>query len=616
MPLLPSRTSRLAVALVATALLTLAAATRAGAQAEAPPRDRLFLPDSTLAELRAAVAADTGLLADYYRRIRRRAEGYPELPDVGRELEGFRMLGLSRRALRVLTDAALVAVVEDDARYLELVDRQLIALVEFEDWNPGHFLDVGELALGVAVALDWVGDRLPLAHRARVEGALFRHVLVPGRADHWWLASPTNWNQVCFTGILAAAYVLAGPYPQTAERELERALDYMDHGLAAYAPDGVYPEGVSYWVYGTSFSVLGFEILRRWRGEAFGLEEEDGFHESAAFATACMGPRGQAYDFGDGFLSGVLGGYGTLAWFACELRDRSLLSATGLLREASSTSTPGRLAALHLPWIAGASRLPVASAGEPREFAGGGLNPVAVARSPTEPSFFLGVKGGSADVNHGQMDAGSFVFELDGVRWGVDLGVRAYEPFEAAGIDLWDRSQDGERWDLIDKNNLGHSTVSVAGARHRVDGFAPLGRDAVTGEIRVALDSVLGGPVASWTRSFTPGAASLRIRDEYVLDSAGTVVWQWLTDSRAIRVSPGELLLRSVARGPDARLPCPGGRTLRLRLTQPGQRFEGVTLSPSDDPYGMRWPGLRRLEVRVEGEAGERGAIEVMVERG
>ena len=31
--------------------------------------------------------------------------------------------------------------------------------------------------------------------------------------------------------------------------------------------------------------------------------------------------------------------------------------------------------------------------------------------------YYLGAKGGKGSVNHGNMDAGSFIFELNGLRW-------------------------------------------------------------------------------------------------------------------------------------------------------------------------------------------------------
>src|SRR3546814_19145203 len=73
------------------------------------------------------------------------------------------------------------------------------------------------------------------------------------------------------------------------------------------------------------------------------------------------------------------------------------------------------------------------------------------------------------------MDGGSFVFELDGVRWVVDPGNQSYNELEKTGFNLWGSCQDCERWTLLTKNNFGHSTISVNGELHRVDGMATIG---------------------------------------------------------------------------------------------------------------------------------------------
>ena len=77
-------------------------------------------------------------------------------------------------------------------------------------------------------------------------------------------------------------------------------------------------------------------------------------------------------------------------------------------------------------------------------------------------------------VNHGNMDGGSFIFELDGVRWVVDPGNQSYHELEKTGFDLWGRCQDCERWTLLTKNNYGHSTLTINGELHRTEGLVTI----------------------------------------------------------------------------------------------------------------------------------------------
>tara|TARA_A100001037_G_scaffold293388_1_gene309932 strand:+ start:366 stop:671 length:306 start_codon:yes stop_codon:yes gene_type:complete len=86
--------------------------------------------------------------------------------------------------------------------------------------------------------------------------------------------------------------------------------------------------------------------------------------------------------------------------------------------------------------------------------------------------YYFGGKGGRGTVSHGNMDGGSLVFELDGVRWSVDPGMTGrYGRIERMGFGLWDRRQGGDRWKLLNKGNFGHSTLcKQPTARRRREG--------------------------------------------------------------------------------------------------------------------------------------------------
>ena len=47
------------------------------------------------------------------------------------------------------------------------------------------------------------------------------------------------------------------------------------------------------------------------------------------------------------------------------------------------------------------------------------------------------------------MDAGSFIYERKGIRWAIDLGMQNYLSLESRGINLWDQSQEGQRWGSV-----------------------------------------------------------------------------------------------------------------------------------------------------------------------
>ena len=114
-------------------------------------------------------------------------------------------------------------------------------------------------------------------------------------------------------------------------------------------------------------------------------------------------------------------------------------------------------------------------------WAGTGDTPVVLIHTDwswSETDKYLSIKGGSAGSSHAHMDAGSFVYDAYGVRWSMDIGRQSYAPLEVAlkalGGNLWSMRQASMRWDVSRLNNFFHSTISVNGAKHRVDGAATL----------------------------------------------------------------------------------------------------------------------------------------------
>ena len=112
----------------------------------------------------------------------------------------------------------------------------------------------------------------------------------------------------------------------------------------------------------------------------------------------------------------------------------------------------------------------------PAAWKGDGPNPIVIfTGGENDPhQYYFAGKGGRGTVNHGNMDGGSFIFELDGIRWVIDPGNQNYYELEKTGFNLWENSQDSERWTLLTKNNYGHSTLTVNNQLHVVDGLATI----------------------------------------------------------------------------------------------------------------------------------------------
>ncbi len=547
---------------------------------------RLILTPGSLDSLRNALATDP-TLGSYYAGIQQRADELLRAPVLKRELTGRRLLFVSREALRRSGILGMSWLISGDTAYLDRLGDELVAVSTFTDWNPSHFLDVAEMSLAVAIGLDWAEEALPNSVTSQAYGALLHLGLEPSLAStDWWITADNNWNQVCHGGTIAAALTLAERAPQQSGRAIARAIEYLPRALRTYAPDGAYPEGATYWSYATSYSVITIEMLRSALNDDFGLTDYPGFLQSATFRALAEAPSGAYYNYADGAADAGTNGAEVLAWFAGPTGNGSFFQPGALKRVYREDARGSRFAALALPWIARPTQF--TESGLPLTWSADGPNPLGILRDATDTTFYLAVKGGRGSISHGNLDAGSFIFELDSVRWAVDLGMQDYNSLEQLGFDLWGHEQQAARWTLISKNNFNHSTLTVNDSLHRVDGFAPLVQLSPT-TIRVDLGEVVNGQIAAASRTFTKlGPRTFTTTDTLMTtDATRTVCWQLMTTAAVTLTDYGARLRQ-------------GDHWLDLFVEQPtGLHFSVVSLDPPPLAYDMQVPGLKRLELRL-----------------
>jgi hypothetical protein len=504
-------------------------------------------------------------------------------------------LDISRDLLQRVNMLATVYRIEKDPRMLERINEEVIAACNFPSWNPKHFLDVGEMSLAIAIALDWTGSDLPastvdLAKQSLIEKGINPSWPEDGKSPHWAYGH-SNWNQVCHGGMVAASIAIAEIDPGLASRTIHRAIEGMANALDSYGPDGVYPEGATYWGYGTSFSVVTAAMFESAFGTDFGMLEYPGFKESAVFRILCDAPSGLVYNFGDCGERTSKSGDMTLAWFASKTGNKSFFEREKFMQDPEGMEHLSRLAGISLVWMA-----QYEETGEviiPSEWKGDGSNPVVFFTGGKDDphQYYFGGKGGRGRVSHGNMDGGSFVFELDGVRWSVDPDMTGrYGPIERTGFGLWDFAQEGDRWKLLNKGNFGHSTLSVNNQLHAVEGQASI-VDFKSGErpeAVVDMTPTFVGQLKSASRKFIKeGVRSLLIKDDIeISDDTDLITWQLVTQADVEVVRGGAVLRQD-------------GKSLTLKiLSHPELTPSVISLDPPPLYLDTRKDGLKRLEVR------------------
>jgi hypothetical protein len=72
------------------------------------------------------------------------------------------------------------------------------------------------------------------------------------------------------------------------------------------------------------------------------------------------------------------------------------------------------------------------------------------------------------------MDQGTFGCDIGNTRWAEDFGLQSYLSLESKGVDLWNMSQNSQRWDIFRYNNLNHNTLSINNQKHNIKGRATI----------------------------------------------------------------------------------------------------------------------------------------------
>lgn len=487
-----------------------------------------------------------------------------------------RILEQSRIALRRLFACSYAYRLTGTEKYLTRAVSDLETVCKFSDWNASkHFLDVGEMALGVAIAYDWLYYDLSYTDRVLAHQAMVDYALTPS-TSHSFHNYMNNWNQVCNAGVVAAAIALYEKDKSISAQVIEKALQSNDAAMAfIYYPDGNYPEGYDYWGYGTGFEVILLQMLETAFGSMNSLDKNIGFSETAEYMLYMAGANGEVFPYADGGTSTEKPMLG-MWWFAAKNSDPALLLNEWRLYDNGDYSDPDDDSNRLMPMVPcflqkmdDSSALDDVSASTPSSnfWYGEGDTPVAMVHTGwnyDESDFYVGIKGGYAATNHGHQDAGSFVFDAYGVRWSSDLIRQSYTTVEnalsSAGGNYSTMTQTSLRWDIYRQNNLAHSTISfetndgsvtkVHDTDHLVDGVASIaatydGSDGYYGA-KLDMSEVVADAVASAYRTVKLEASTgdLYIIDEITAQSGFDAPMQWrMMTPATVTVSDGAITL-------------------------------------------------------------------------
>ncbi|MBQ0081002.1 MAG: heparinase II/III family protein [Alistipes sp.] len=439
---------------------------------------RIILRDGDINHLREVISTDI-FLKEYHDRIVRKSEKLLHAQPQKRVKTGKRLLSVSRRVLEMTTHCSYMYLMTGDMSYARRAEREMLAAAQFTDWNPSHFLDVGEMTAALAIGYDWLYDVLSPASRKIISQAIIDKGLhaTTNPTHQKFYKAKHNWNQVCNAGLVMGAIAVYELLPTDASVQILKSVKSNPLAQECYGPNGVYPEGFAYWDYGTTFEVMLIESLRSALGTSFDLEKAPGFLESAHFMQAMVGPTGAVFNYSD--CNSISSSSNPLLyWFANELGDTSVLWWERNMRKAGSHQVDSSRILPVILILAQRLNLKDVPCPKYKLWYGKGEQSIAIYRSDwtSRLATYLALKGGSASINHAHMDAGSFVYDCNGVRWAEDAGKQDYYLMEKEGLNIWSRTQESDRWKIFRYNNTSHNTLTVNDKKHIMKGFAKITR--------------------------------------------------------------------------------------------------------------------------------------------
>ena len=499
---------------------------------------RIMATEETFAEIAERIKADTDpVVRNTWADILARADKYLTEPMSTYVIpDGIRLLSTSRQVLDRVMELSFVYNITGDERYAQRAWMELYAAALFPDWNPYHFLDVGEMCAAFAIGYDWLYDYLSADQRQIVRTAIINYGFQPlmddieqnerNRTWDWLNGDPNNWIFVCLGGETMAALAI-GDEPEAealAGTVLENSLTKIERGLSLFAPIGQWMEGILYWDYTMQYMAYFIHSLDTAMGTDFGRFDVPGIRTTADYVRAMNGSIG-TFNFSDADLSDVFISDRFL-WLGKKLGQPAL--AEQLLEKLRSGAT-NEIAKLYRTASGGTVETLIWY--DPDYFSGGEATEseldryIPVIETATmrsgweESSIYVGFHNGSNADPHSHLDTGSFILDADGERFFLDLGRESYNL--AGGYNRYRYRAEGHNCLVINPDG-GYDQPLDASAKITKFETKPRGAFAVSD-----LTDAYRGDAASVMRGvmLTDDRGAVIVQDEVSLKSPSEIYW-------------------------------------------------------------------------------------------
>ena len=383
-------------------------------------------------------------------------------------------------------------------------------------WGAGtnssntQFLAVAEITHAYAIGYDWCysgivaqGDQTEFLNDIVTNG------LIPGESVYttyqtyvsegqqsqlngtsaWWVNVPNNWSIVCSSGLMMGALAVlndetSSPQAPLILDEYFPSLSKGNLAMQELGPDGGWPEAHTYWQYVTRYLATLMASLETSTGTNYQFDQTPGLASTGIQDVYDSGPQNDAFPFGDA-PSFALTPAPSNEYFGLKYNEPIYSwSEIDAINE-NTDHTTENVTPMDLVWYdsrAGdggykAATAPVnpVSIGLPLvNYLSCGLVSMRTAWQEYN-CIYVGVKAGSNQAGHSELQAGAFYLDAGGANWITMLGRGDYDGtplnYGAAGYFQSNPWINDNHWQFYNARAEGNNTLLVeTGTTNSPDG--------------------------------------------------------------------------------------------------------------------------------------------------
>lgn len=513
------------------------------------------------------------------------------LNDLKYEINNLHLRGLGEITMGV-TDLSLAYLLTDDVKYAEKAINVMLQVCYFKDWNSYDMLDTAEICYGLALGFDWCYNAMTDAQRAIIKNALrdrgLKEILrdlnnetVSG-VDRTWLwsnpssyAYPQNWIGVCCGSIGLAALAIGNEDSECnslAGEVISKSMTPITDLLCDFGPDGAWFEGPSYWEYAVRYLTMLLAAMDSSIETDFNLSNAPGYSNGPYYIIGNSGSEG-VFNLND--CPTELINSPEFFWFSNQYNDPAPAEyrMKYLKKYSNGTTNDFRdIIWFNKDYVSDSTE--INSDGVWR-----GMN-VASARSGFEADdIYAAIHGGEEGRDIGDLDYGTFILDMNGVRWAKDLGSEQRN---------YAVQRNGVRWRYYRSRAEGHNTLVLnpnGGEEQDKTAICPINIFEQNGSSAYAVTDITDAYKTSGGKSVVRGmyvdkkSKTLTVQDEIETAKSSEMYWFMHTDSD-IEIRDGGRTAVLLQNGKRLGVSLIGGNG--LKFTKSGANYLFSSTDPGD----------------------------------